>query len=293
MISRRRALQIFAATAAVPTAARAIEKRFVLGAEVSITLDGPASLTGPAQTAAWDEIERLEGQFSLYQPSALTELNKNGVLSSPSPDFLNILSLSKRIFDATQGRFDPTVQPLWAAKWNGIESTEIDNTVGFDRVVFQTGTVKLDHGQELTLNGIAQGYITDRVIAALQEHGLTRSLVNIGEFRALSGPWQLGIADPDFGLLAQVSLTDNAVATSSPSMMTLADGSTHIIDPTNRQNTPEWSTVSVIAPSAALADGLSTAFCHMSPEEIQSAMATITEPLAIRLIDATGNLRSL
>ena len=50
----------------------------------------------------------------------------------------------------------------------------------------------------LTLNGIAQGYATDRVVAILRSEGIEHSLVDMGESRALGdGPGRPAVADRD------------------------------------------------------------------------------------------------
>ena len=41
------------------------------------------------------------------------------------------------------------------------------------------------HGAAITLNGIAQGYATDRVVDMLRTGGLSTTLVNMGEIRAI------------------------------------------------------------------------------------------------------------
>lgn len=294
MMTRRRALQVFAAASLLPNGARATDARTMLGAEVTLTLDGPASVTGPALSAVWDELRAIEKEFSLYDPtSQLCQLNAKGYLENPSAAMLNILNLSSKLFQATGGRFDPSVQPLWRAHAIGESIEAAQRLVGFDRITFDHSEVHLGQGQALTLNGIAQGYATDRVISVLQAHGLKRSLVNVGEYRALSGPWRLGIEDPSFGRLGMVTLTDRAVATSSPAAMRLTDGTAHILDPRGVMGLPEWSTVSVMAQSAAVADGLSTALCLAPLNEIRGIVARLDEAVAIRLVDLAGNLRSL
>lgn len=294
MISRRRALQIFAAASLMPSDLRATQKRVAFGAEVSLTLDGPAHVTGPALDAVWAEIEAMEKSFSLYDPtSELSRLNSQGTLERPSAAMLEILALSAKLYRATDGRFDPTVQHLWQAHANGENTASARSSIGFDRVRFDDTRVQLGSGQALTLNGIAQGYATDRVIAVLRARGLERSLVNIGEYRALSGPWRLGIEDPSFGRVGMISLADRAVATSSPAAMRLATGAAHILDPRGVAAVPSWSTVSVIAERAAVADGLSTALCFATLNEVRAIAARFGAPVSIRLVDLTGNLRSL
>ena len=293
MITRRRALKIFAAAATVPTASFAQDRRYALGADVSMNLRGPDEITTAARAAAWAEIDRIEDLFSLYKESDLTRLNRDGVLRNPAPEFVELLNLCDTLHHATGGRFDPTVQPLWLAHARGGDVAAARGKTGWHRVEVADDVVRIADGQSLTLNGIAQGYATDRVTKVLKGHGLTHALVNIGEYSALSGPWQLGLSDPAFGQLGQFTLTDRATATSSPAAMRLPDGTAHIIDPTGASDIPQWSTVSVCAPSAAIADGLSTALCHATAVEMPLIAARLDVPLTIRLIDLSGNLRTL
>ena len=118
----------------------------------------------------------------------------------------------------------------------------------------------------LTLNGIAQGYIADRVAALLEAEGLTDILIDTGEHRALGqmpggGGWPVTLAQG-----GSVALRDRALATSAP-LGTVFDGAGrygHILDPrTGEPAAPVWRAVSITAPSAALADALSTAACLM------------------------------
>lgn len=292
---RRRFIQIVAAAAWLPAAARAETLRhrcLALGAEAEIILTGPPAVTGAALAAAAAEIERAEALFSLHRAdSLLSRLNAAGRLDAP-PDFLELLRLSGRLHRATEGRFDPTVQPLWRALAEGRDPAPARAALGWGRVTIAGGSVTLGQGQALTLNGIAQGWATDRVTEALARHGLTGALVNIGEHRALGGPFRLGIEDPAGGLLGHLTLENRAVATSSPGALSLADGSAHIIDPLGG-NPPVWSTVCVSAPSAALADGLSTALCLTPREAIGPVLARLGGDFAVRLVDRDGTLTTV
>ena len=54
----------------------------------------------------------------------------------------------------------------------------------------------------ITLNGIAQGYITDKVTELLASFGISNTLVNMGEYRALGSKnngedLKIGIRNPD------------------------------------------------------------------------------------------------
>ncbi|MCX7644741.1 MAG: FAD:protein FMN transferase [Rhodobacteraceae bacterium] len=293
---RRRFLQIVAVAACLPGSARGevLRRRFVaLGADAEILVHGPAGVATAALAAAGAEIAQAEALFSLYRPdSALSRLNAAGRLDDPPAELLGLLRLCGRVHAATGGRFDPTVQPLWRALAEGRDPAPARAALGWDRVSLSPGRIALGPGQALTLNGIAQGWATDRVTEALARHGLTKALVNIGEHRAIGGPFRLGLEDPVAGLLGHLTLENRAVATSSPGALTLPDGSAHILDPLEGRP-PVWSTVCVSARSAALADGLSTALCHAPRDGIAPALARLGGGITVRLVDAAGSLTTL
>lgn len=288
----------------------------VMGADASITLTGAGAAQALVQAEAL--LRRVEALFSLYDPaSELSRLNaagQSGALDSgpfhsgppqsvppqsvppqsvpPSSEMLALLGLARRVHQATGGLFDPTVQPLWQALATGGDANAAAGLVGFDRVQVTPGGIRLGKGQALTLNGIAQGYATDLVRDLLAASGFGRCLINIGEYAALGGPWAIGIEDPAFGLLATRALTDAAIATSSPGALRLADGSAHILHPA-RRGLPRWSTVSVQADSAALADGLSTALCFADAVEIRAIRGRLGGVGRVTVVDLRGDLATI
>lgn len=272
MITRRRVLAISAAALALPTRAEPVRWHArAMGAEVSLTIDAPRETAHAALGEVRQILRETEALFSLYDPhSSLSRLNATGHLEHPARRFTELLTLCAKAHDLTQGRFDPTVQPLWQALARGDDPAKARQLIGFHRVTVNNRQVTLAPGQALTLNGIAQGYATDQVSAALKRAGLTRVLVNIGEYHGTGRAWQIGVADPTHGLVARQTLKNRALATSSPGAMPLGLNQTHILDPSGQA--PTWSTVSVEADTAAMADALSTAFCHASEDEITDCL---------------------
>lgn len=295
-MKRRRFLTLTAAALGAPSAALATPLRWrgqALGAEAEITLYGPAEEARKALSEFHRNIIGISSDFSLFDPdSAISRLNHTGELAAPSPHMRTLLDLSDRLHRVTGGRFDPTVQPLWQAMAAGKDSEGALRRVGWHRVSLSPG-LRIGPGQALTLNGIAQGYATDIAAQNLARAGFGQALVNIGEFHALGGPFRLGIADPEHGLLGWQSVTGGAVATSSPFAMTLTGGSGHILDPRHGTTRPEWSTVSVAATSAAIADGLSTAFCLMTRDQIERVLPEVPEVSRVTLVDPEGNLSTM
>ena len=249
-----------------------------LGTALSLHLAGAAPHQArQAFARVQAEIARIETLASLYRDSALTRLNRDGHLAWPSPDLLDLLTLSGQAHAATEGAFDPTVQPLWRALAEGTGTAKARQAIGWDRIRLSPEEIRLDPGQSLTLNGVAQGWAADRIAALLHAQGFTDALVDMGEIAALEqadGGWLVVIAGPDDMPLAETRLMNRALATSSP-RGTLVNGQPHILGPQGQA--PVWQTVSVSAPLAALADALSTAFCLMDRDAIGTTLALLPE----------------
>ena len=247
-----------------------------LGTALSLHLVGATPHQARATFARVEaEIARIESLASLHRDSALVRLNRDGHLAWPSPDLVDLLTLAGQVHTATSGAFDPTVQPLWLALANGTETEAARALIGWDRVRLSPEEIRPDPGQALTLNGIAQGWAADRIAALLRAQGFTEALVDMGEIAALGDRgWPSVIAGPDGATLAETRLANRALATSSP-RGTLVNGQPHILGPQGQP--PRWQTVSVSAPSAAVADALSTAFCLMERPAIDAALAEFPE----------------
>lgn len=259
------------------------------GADVSMTIRGGQFEVKAALKAAREAIRDIEALFSLYDPaSALSELNRTGSLTAPDPQIIALMQAADDAHHITEGLFDPTVQRLWQGIAEGTMPQAFHDTIGWERVRFESSRILMAPGQALTFNGIAQGYATDKVAEVLGAHGLQNVLVNIGEHRGTGRPWHLGLQDPVHGLMGQRTLQDGAIATSSPAATPLGkDG--HIIHKTAR---PLWSTVSVQARSATGADALSTALV-MAPLDQIKAVKTQSDITRVTLVDFNGDLITL
>lgn len=286
---RRRFLQIVAAAVALPGRAMAETtwQGVALGADVSMALRGKGGERAVAGVQAI--LRAMEAEFSLFDPeSSVSCLNRDGRLV-PGAEFRALCEASDEAHRLTGGLFDPTVQRLWLARAAGQDEGAARRSIGWDRVGLGN-EIHLGKGQALTFNGIAQGFATDRVRDFLADQGFGPALVNIGEYAALGGPFVIGISDPEFGLLGRRHLSDAAIATSSPMATPLCRGS-HILGP--RGETPVWSTVSVEAESATLADALSTALVFLDQAAIRALMAREKRIRSVTLISCDGDLTTL
>ena len=297
ILTRRRFLTI-SAVACLPHAAEAGSitqwHGSAMGAEAALYLNHPDAAAIIARAVA--EIDRLEDVFSLYRAhSALSALNANGRLDAPPFELLECLALCNRVHSATTGLFDPTIQPLWQlyassfAAGRAPQASQIAERltrIGWSRITFDSAMVQMPLGMSLTLNGIAQGFVADKLADLLTSEGLTNVLINTGEIRALghmpgAAGWPVRLASG-----GQIALTSRALATSSP-LGTAFDAAGlvgHILNPVTGLPAPAtWTSVSISAPQAAIADALSTAAC-LIPD--RAALARVLQAFPTSRIEA-------
>lgn len=324
-ITRRRALTILAAAAGVPLVLHATKARAGLVKWEGTALGAPASLSlyhtdeGAARAAidaAVAELRRLEGIFSLYRAdSAMAELNRAGRLDAAPAELVELMGRAVETAALTGGAFDPTVQPLWRLYFDHFTAADPDpagpaaEAVTAARALVDWRAVRVEAasvafarpGMGVTLNGIAQGYITDRVSGVLRAHGLERMLVDMGEPRALAAKpdgsaWRIGIADPTAPARSVTTLdvVDKAVATSG-GYGTTFDGAgrfTHLIDPASGDTAPALAGVTVVADTATRADALSTAL-SVAPAARRRAIVTAAGGVTALFVAADGTITTI
>jgi thiamine biosynthesis lipoprotein len=291
-MNRRRFIKILAASATglslnkIASATTALKpvrwQGYTLGAEGSFTLytEKPRAAQAVLQRC-FAEIQRLEGMFSLYDhKSEISLLNRTGYLKNPSADWLRMIEAVDHAYTLTDGLFDPTVQPLWkvydahfkahpdSTALPGTELGRAKQQIGWAEVEYDAQAIRFPRPEmQLTLNGIAQGYITDRVSEILKEAGYANVLVELGETRAIGPhpeqrPWNIGIKDADQPTRIQeiAELDNQALATSGSYGSSFSkDGKIHhLIHPKTGHPTTRWKSLSVIAPTGTEADALST-----------------------------------
>ena len=303
-LTRRRFLTITAAAGASVTLGISAPghtswRGTALGANAEMIFAGCRPGEADAVIAACRaEIARLEQIFSLYdETSEISRLNRDGALTMPSADLLQLLRLAQWFSEQTGGAFDCTVQSAWRRLVDHFSATpdqppqETNVAVGFSTLQIAPHEVRLPEGGAITLNGIAQGYVTDRVANLLRDMGWRDVLVNLGEVRALPGrSWPVRLAT---GRL-QTAISDQAVATSAGSgtPFNTAGDWHHLIDPRTGVSANHVRAVTVRAPDAVTADALSTAIAVATPAEAR-AIAAKSPAVVVYVQDHDGQIARL
>ncbi len=314
--TRRRFIAIAAAASGLPFAALRARAEtapmqrwsgIALGARAEIVLHDPDPARARRLIAACvAEIDRLEDVFSLYRrTSALARLNRAGRFPAPPLELVALLAEARHYAERTEGAFDVTVQPLWrlyathfarpGARVGGPEAGAIARAqalVDYRDVQIEPAEVRFARpGMAVTLNGIAQGYITDRIAALLRDAGMGSVLLDIGETRALGRhpaghPWRVGIrhaARPET-VARTIALADRAVATSAgiANPFDASGRHHHLFDPATGRPARTAGQVSVIAPRATAADALSTALAVLPPARAAAVAVRFPEISVVR-----------
>ncbi|MBL8881666.1 MAG: FAD:protein FMN transferase [Hyphomicrobium sp.] len=267
------------------------------GTKVTLKAAHPdAQVLERALDAAWREIVAIENAASLFRPqSALSRLNAYGELADAPGPLLVMLEHARHISQLTDGAFDATVQPLWHLYANAFaqgrdvrdnELSAVRDVIGWQHVEVEGNRVRLGKpGMAITLNGLAQGHATERCLKALHEAGIENAFVDAGEIgiagrRDDETAWTAAIADPRTpGSYLGLSQPAAGILATSGDYATVwsADyAQHHIIDPATLHSPPRTASVSVLAPSGALADGLATAMMVMGPEKSLALAAKLT-----------------
>jgi thiamine biosynthesis lipoprotein len=290
-LTRRRFISItamlaaggFAATPARAALQPVIWRGRAMGADAVITLYHPQpGMAGELLARCQTLVASLENQLSLFQPdSALCQLNRDGALDTAPGALLDVVRMASDINQYTDGAFDISVQPLWKLYSDHFAQPDADPSgppdwriaaaaecVDARAIHIQDNKIRFAKpGMAITLNGIAQGYITDQVAALLRAAGMNHVLLDLGEFRAL-GPhltgraWRIGLRDPlaPWRMMDRVPLRQGALATSG-GYGTVFDASGrfhHLFDPASGQPARHYRSLTIHGPDAARADALST-----------------------------------
>jgi hypothetical protein len=131
-------------------------------------------------------------------------------------------------------------------------------------------------GVRIDLGGIAKGYAVDTSIAILGKLGITNATVTAGGDSRILGdrrgrPWIVGIRHPDDRnkVIARIPLEDAAISTSGDYERFFDEGGVryhHIIDPKTGKSPHGIRSVTVIAPTSTIAEGLTKSVFIMGPD---------------------------
>jgi FAD:protein FMN transferase len=265
--------------------------RPAMGTLVTVAAIGPSEdRATEAIGRAFEEMDRLVGLLSRHERSSpLAQLNRTGRLDGPPPELACVVEQALEYHRLTGGIFDVTVAPLvflYESRANADSSSlpsdaevrEVLELVGAGFVTASQRRVSCARGgMALTLDGIAKGYIVDRIAPTLERQGLERYLVDAGgDIRSRGSKeggaaWTVAVKDPaqPAGFSDTIPLTTGAVATSGgyERAYDAAGLHHHVFDARSGRSPTRILSASVVAPTTMAADALATTLLLMDPRQ--------------------------
>jgi thiamine biosynthesis lipoprotein len=265
-----------------------------MGAEVRITVwtaDEPAAVA--AMTAVFAEFDRLDALLSVWKPESDVLRINAGAGGAPVPvsaETIEAIRAAQEISELTAGKFDITFGALagiWKFDHDQDNHVPAAAEIAARLPLIDYHAVRVDAaahtvaiarpGVRVHLGGIGKGYALDRGISILRGRGFHDFLIQSGGDLFAAGqpgerPWKLGINDPrgEAGdSFATVELRDRTFSTSGDyERAFVKDGVRyhHLLDPDTGQPARGCRSVTVVAPTATRADGLSTGVFILGPE---------------------------
>ncbi len=255
-----------------------VRRAMATQAEVRLFGDDVAQLDAVAEMA-FDEIARVEQLLSRFDAtSELSRINREAAGGACLVDFelLQILSdcrawwlRTKGAFDIASGSRDESGAPL------ALDAVDLD--VERRWVSFRASGVRLD------LGAYGKGYALDCVTKLMREQGVTSALLDLGtsSLVAISSPpdapaWTIELRDRGEipSLLETLTLRDAAISTSAVWQWSRDHAiASDLLDPNTGQPLKSSATCTVIAPTAAAAEALSTAFVVMGRDRANAILA--------------------
>ncbi len=283
-----------------------------MGTVVTLSvLDASEQRATEALACAFGELDRGVRLLNRFDAcSALGVLNAESRIADAPDELLEVMHRARGVHLLSRGAFDVTVTPVIDAFRSHREAglpglpgeavlRAANERVNAAGVIIEGRKVRLHDGVEVTLDGIAKGYIVDAIAAVLTASGVAGYLVNgggdirVGGTRDGASPWRVGVRDPDdLGEELEVlSLDQGAVATSgSYEIYFDSERTRHHIVSSNGASPGECRSVTVRAPSTMLADALATAAFVAGPQ----AGARLVESVpgcSCLVVDAHGTQR--
>ena len=240
-------------------------------------------------------IAAINKSASTYIPTSdLSKINKGDTTVLADANLQEVFIKSAKIFEETDGAFDPTIGILVNA-WgfgpekpienlDSVKVQELLKYVGFDKVKLENGKIKKLYPEiYLDFNAIAKGYLVDMVSRMFEKNGVANYMVEIGgEIRARGKnekdlPWKIAIENPNNdgtrSFATVIELKDESIATSGNyrKFKVKEDGTkyVHTINPkTGYAKESNLLSASVISKSdCADVDAYATAFMEMGFEK--------------------------
>ena len=281
-------------------------ERVEMGVILRLSVYGSDSgVANKAAEAAYARVHELNGIFSDYEGTSevrrLCEASGPGRPIRVSDELFTVLEASLQLSRETNGAFDVTVGPL-TKLWRRARRREVmpePERLATERKLVGHKLVRLDcelrtvellrDGMRIDFGGIAKGYAADEALRVLANRGFNQALVDasgdivagdpppnadfwvveIEALRRRQPPGKPANDSEQSGPVPQLRICNQAVATSGDAYQSVVIAGrrySHIVDPKTGLGLNQRSSVTIIAPTGMMADGLASAVSVLGPK---------------------------
>ncbi len=262
---------------------------------------------------------RINQSMSTYWPNSIISKMNRGEEVQIDADFNNVFSAARKVWNQTNGYFDPTVGALVNAYGFGpaqplsvIDDNVIDSLMtltGFSKLSLLENQViqKQNKNIYIDFNAIAKGYAVDALASMLSSLGYSNFLVEVGGELFATGthpekqkPWHVAIDHPEQEIersyIATLSLQNKGLASSGNyrKFRTDAQGNkyVHTINPkTGKTVKSNVLSSSVLAPTTMYADAYATALMAMPFDKGKALIDSLTDVEALWVLALKDSVR--
>ncbi len=294
----------------------------LLDTVVTISARSKSKNVGAEIDSVFAYIRTLDHKFNDYDPDSwVSRLNAAQGESFPmDPDAYELLCIADSLHKLTGGLFDVTVKPLydlWGFSTLGAsladtlspvppDSLVIKETlklIGFGKVRYNSKSITLPPGTQLTFGALAKGYALDKARAFMQKRGLLSGTIDCTSSMTFFGqklPQVVSIQhprpEPQKQTIGSFRIENGSLSTSGDYQLYFDYAGRryhHLLNPLTGYPVENVFSVTVINPSALWADGLSTALFLLEPNAALAALKRYPGSNAVIFYNENGNIVSL
>jgi thiamine biosynthesis lipoprotein len=288
-----------------------------MGTEIRVTAwNSDQALAHEAMAKVFAEFDRLDALLSVWKPGSDVLRINAAAGRAPVPvsaETREVLRRAREMSDWTSGKFDVTFGALadvWKFDHDQDNRVPTPAEIAARRPLVDYRAVLVDEaagtafisraGARVHLGGIGKGYAVDRAVSILRASGVHDFMVQAGGDLFVAGqpgdgPWRLGIQDPRGApneSFATIELRDRTFSTSGDyERFFIQDGQRyhHILDPATGEPARACVSVTIVATTATVADGLSKGVFILGPEAGMALVERLPDVEAV-IVDASNRV---
>ena len=273
----------------------------LLDTVVTISATSKSKDIGTQIDSVFAYIRTFEDIFDDYNPQSWVYKvnNSQGKRYPMNPDAYELLCVADSLYQLTDGAFDITIKPLYdlwgfskineygadtlnLAPPDSMLIKETLKNIGFNRIRYNKQYIKIPQGMQITFGALAKGYALEKAREYMENHKFISGIIDCTSGMTFFGHKHYQIvsikhprANAGMQTIGNFKIKNGSLSTSGDYQLYFEHNGKryhHILNPFTGYPVENIYSVTVIYPSATLADGLSTAMFLLPPNQAIEAL---------------------